>query len=409
MGASCHSSLLLALVVGASLSQVYGQSWSQTSAPSNYWSCIACSADGAKVVALGGWSIYLSTNSGLTWEAKVAPTGPWLCASSSADGDRLVAAQDDDFVQLLVYASTNSGADWLLANSMGYTRGLGSSADGGRVVRVESPRASHNANVGNIYSSTNGGIDWITTSAPLLRWQAVACSAEGSKLVAGCYGSDSGGGLIYCSTNFGANWNPTTSPLKVWSALASSADGTWLVAAAHYDAGGYNFPGSVYVSGDAGLSWYSSTPSAYWSGVACSSDGKQVVAVAGELAFATGPIYSSDDWGATWTSNNAPILSWSSVAGSADGATRFATAYNGGIYRWQGTPTPVLKTSVSGVDLILSWTVPSMNFVLQQSQAVAPGEWTKVAVAPVLNYSNMQYEVSISKPEGTMFYRLVSQ
>src|ERR1051326_1243232 len=233
------SKVLLTLVFGTALCRVGAQSWTMTSAPITNWSSIAGSEDGTKVVALGGWQIYLSTNSGLTWAAKSAPSGPWISASSSADGDMLVAAQDDDFVQLVIYTSTNAGADWGLANGMGYTRGIASSADGWRVVRVESPRASHNANVGNIYSSTNGGIDWISTSAPLLRWQTVACSADGSRLLAGCYGSDAGGGPIYSSTNGGIRWDLTSAPPKYWASVASCVNGSKLVAAAHYDADGY--------------------------------------------------------------------------------------------------------------------------------------------------------------------------
>jgi hypothetical protein len=405
------SRILFSFVFGAALCRVGAQSWTMTSAPITNWSSIACSADGTKVVALGSWQIYLSTNSGLSWAAKIAPSGPWISASSSANGDMLVAAQDDDFVQLLIYASANGGADWGLVNSMGYTRGIACSADGWNVVRVESPRASHNANVGNIYRSTNGGIDWLSTSAPLLRWQSVACSADGSRLVAGCYGSDAGGGPIYSSTNGGTSWDLTSAPPKYWASVASCVNGSKLVAAAHYDAGGYTQPGSVYVSVDAGLTWTSSTPMAYWTGVASSSDGTKIVAVAGALPpdLFSGPIYSSEDSGRTWTSNSAPILSWSAVASSVDGSTRFAAAYGGGIYKWQTAPKPVLEIIASGAGPLLSWTAPSINFVLQQTPDLSLDKWATVPLTPTLNYTNLQYQVSIAKLQGTVFYRLASQ
>src|SRR5262245_46707196 len=66
---------------------------------------------------------------------------------------------------------------------------------------------------------------WTETSAPTTNWAALACSADGGKLVAAV-----DGGGIYVSQDFGATWTQTGAPITNWSSLASSADGTKLFA-----------------------------------------------------------------------------------------------------------------------------------------------------------------------------------
>ena len=77
---------------------------------------------------------------------------------------------------------------------------------------------------------------WTQTSAPTNSWNAIASSADGTKLVAAIYG-----GGIYVSTNSGATWKLTPAPSdpasfdSAWESVASSADGSKLVAVALYD------------------------------------------------------------------------------------------------------------------------------------------------------------------------------
>src|SRR5580700_11032028 len=71
----------------------------------------------------------------------------------------------------------------------------------------------------------------IWTSVPNLLardWNAVAISADGSRVVA------VNNYAIYTSTNYGFTWIPNSAPNNVgWLSVASSADGTKLVAAAY--------------------------------------------------------------------------------------------------------------------------------------------------------------------------------
>lgn len=204
---------------------------------------------------------------------------------------------------------------------------------------------------GLIYASTNSGSTWFFTGAPSNNWTCVASSADGAKLVAttaSIYSTGHGGahgGPIYTSSDSGLTWQATTAPSNQWSSVASSADGSTLVAAAVYN----NFNterGLIFVSSNSGAGWTAtSAPTNFWYSVACSADGTRLV------AGATG-IFTSTNSGQTWTSNNiawdfsvgSPI--WTAVASSADGATIVAigdvTVYTG------GTSPRVYTTTNSG-------------------------------------------------------------
>ncbi len=147
-----------------------------------------------------------------------------------------------------------------------------------------------------------------------------------------------------------------------------------------------------------------SAPITNWSSVASCADGTWLVAVAND-----GSIYRSTNAGLAWQPTKASNANWTGVASSADGAKLVAVANGGGIYTWQTTPTPQLNLSLSDNGILLSWTVPSMAFGLRQAPDLTSGKWTPVPVTPTLNYGNLQYEVSVPRPQGTMFYQLVSQ
>jgi hypothetical protein len=69
-----------------------GLNWlQQSNAPNAYWSAVASSADGTKLIAAPGvGNIYTSTNSGLTWLTNNV-SGDWNAVALSADGGELVA------------------------------------------------------------------------------------------------------------------------------------------------------------------------------------------------------------------------------------------------------------------------------------------------------------------------------
>jgi hypothetical protein len=176
---------------------------------------------------------------------------------------------------------------------------------------------------------------WTTNGAPSQYWNAIASSADGTKLVAAVYG-----GGVYTSTNSGVTWSLTSAPSNglagAWESVASSADGSKLAAVAFY-----NNP--IYVSTNSGTDWSPNGPIENWQSVACSSDGSKLVAV----ASINGPICISTNGGATWTqATNAPSLFWQTVASSADGSVLVAAP--GG----SGPAGPIYVSSDSGTTWI---------------------------------------------------------
>jgi photosystem II stability/assembly factor-like uncharacterized protein len=118
-------------------------------------------------------------------------------------------------------------------------------------------------------------------------------------------------------SGFGSLWVPrqlTTRP----GYAAASADGTTLVVLAD----------RIFTSTNAGLAWAAQNSLVSWNSVAASADGQKLVA--GETA---GLLYTSTDGGATWTPRMAGTnRNWQAVASSADGTRLLAAEAGGYLY-----------------------------------------------------------------------------
>jgi hypothetical protein len=203
--------------------------------------------------------------------------------------------------------------------------------------------------------SADSGATWSITNFRIWGLRA-ACSASGQNIIAGVFSG------VYCSQDFGATWRLTGLPTNQW-----------------------------------------------WRAVASSADGNKLIAALSNYTGATNFIYTSSDNGDTWTLNDAPNANWISVASSADGCKLVAAAgmtTSGFIYRAQSVPQPVLKTRLSGANLILSWIVPSAPFVLQETDDVTNPNWSALPLVPVLNTSTLENEVTVPLRTGNSFYRL---
>jgi len=205
VASSADGTKLVATTYGVQNNPIYtldrssdpGWTWVETSAPYGPWKSVASSADGRRLVAARRtWgepgiehsgSIWTSTDSGLTWQFEPAvPLGDWQCVASSADGGRLVAMGVGP-----VYTSADSGVTWTKATAAPVRDwfAVASSADGTKLVAVAS-------DVRQLFLSTNSGVTWMNAGAPVIQWTSVASSADGSKLVA-VAGGVSGVGRIY--------------------------------------------------------------------------------------------------------------------------------------------------------------------------------------------------------------------
>jgi hypothetical protein len=376
-----------------------GQTWTQSIAPTNiYWSSIASSADGSKLVAVAssGNFVYTSTDSGTTWvQVTNPPIGSWMSVASSADGTKLAIAGFNSPICL----STNFGVSWSVTDSLrqGWFA-IASSADGTKLLAVA--LIDSNGNPGLVFSSTNSGDAWTQTRLPNASWRSVASSSDGTKLMAVCNADTNGNPCpIFISTNSGVSWISNNMPVAIWKTVACSSDGTKLIAG---DNGGM-----IYTSTNSGTAWISNSVANYISSVASSSDGSQFIAV--ELG---GLIHVSTNSGAAWTSPDASFENWAAVASSADGKKLVAAAgpgYDDGIFISDSIPSPKLNVSSSFANLLISWIVPSTNMVLQQSRDLSTGNWTTLTNLPVLNFTNLHKQLTLSPTNSSGFFRLISE
>jgi hypothetical protein len=403
------------------------QTWTAGSPSEGFPAALAISADGIKVAAVmwpGGYSssfwlpsLCLSTNAGATWAPVNAPGLYWTSVASSADGIRLVAAAGAYFYNSSlnsaggIFISLDSGATWTPTSAQTNVTwtSVASSADGSKLAAVSQSNGDTNGdNLGSIYTSQDSGTTWLQTSAPSNRWNIVACSGDGTKAFAVPGGRD----IIYRSLDSGATWAQTTLPSNDWTAIAVSAAGDRLVVASG--------DGPIYLSGDTGATWTSADlPTNNWEALASSADGTKLAAAADDQ------IYLSTNSGATWTPSSAPTnIDWRSVASSADGST----VVGGAVFSSSSSipfctvgtlstlslssfpPAPSLSIDGSGASPVLSWVVPSTPFVVQQNSALSTN-WIDSIALPTLNSTNLHYEVALPQflLSPQCFYRLKQQ
>ena len=161
------------------VSQNYGKTWFKAHAPSGYWSGIACSSDGKKMIATSAapGQILRSTDFGETWKTARVPTDSWYYVTSSSQGNVLAATLPGK----AIYVSTNSGVSWADTDqSNEIWQAIACSADGHEIVAV-----ANGGFGGSIHISGDYGQTWTNADAPHLRWRTVSVSADGNKIIAG--------------------------------------------------------------------------------------------------------------------------------------------------------------------------------------------------------------------------------
>jgi photosystem II stability/assembly factor-like uncharacterized protein len=389
------------LLVGAMLiiaHFAFAQTWTYTSAPIAFWYSVTPSADGSKLVAVSAMdrsgnlgSIYVSTNYGMTWAQTGAPSNYWTFVASSADGNKLIAGNNSEGS---VYTSVDSGATWK-SNNLPYLiwcRVVTSSADGSRLMAV-----GYNW----VYTSRDSGMTWVSNSLPvkISDCYAAASSADGNKLIVG-----SPLGPVCVSTNGGTTWQQAAiATTNAWISFDMSADGNTLIGLLGWISP--NGPvAAVYTSTDFANTWVSNNlPVIWWITVASSVDGRRLIVNNSSTTCI------STNSGITWMTGPTGYHGYTVII-SADGNTMFsinAEPRGGGIdgiYISQTMPSPQLNLTPSSTNLTLGWTVPSTNFVLQQSADLAA--WADVTNPPVLNLTNLQNQVTLPPSGSSGFYRL---
>jgi hypothetical protein len=388
----------LACLVLICASRSIGQTWAQSNLSPKQWVAIASSAGGSNIAALAVEGLFTSTNSGQTWTTNIMPQLPWVALASSADGRKLIAASSiPNLPQYrLVLTSTNFGNSWTTSNvpSLGGSQSLtsvASSTDGETLVVVGS--------YGRIYVSTNGNSSWnVSTNASFGFYSSAACSADGRKIAVVRQSSSGGPGGILISTDWGQTWNPTTAPVLYWTALAFSAEEAKLFAC------GWNFSPEtgLYSTTNDGDSWMKvGLPVTAARSLTVSADGHK-------LAISSTMIFASANGGTNWITNSIPSASagWI-VTASADGGNLFAANLNSGLMYHTASVQPPLISLEYGLSACkLSWIIPSVNFLLEQSADFYSASWVPLTNVPYLNLSNLHYEVTLPATGDDRFFRL---
>lgn len=307
-----------------------GNSWRESSSTlhDNYWA-VAVSADGVKVVAVGGdpddhiiGRIYTSVDAGVSFQRTSAPEIVWSGVASSADGNFLVATTWHGGI----YYSRNAGNSWLKSSApddAAWT-GVSMSADGTKLAACQ--------NGGPVYLSNNG-VTWSRTSMPYgqdRRFEDIAMSANGSQIVTVFYNSD---GFIWLSDSGGSWWLTPGGPYDKYNrGITMSADGTKMaVASTTKNWIGSKNPDRISVSYDAGKSWReSNAPLLYWKAIASNDDMSRLVAASDDSDNSR--IHVSTDYGLHFYETNSRYTTWTGVASSADGSFLAACIYNDRIW-----------------------------------------------------------------------------
>ena len=200
--------------------------------------------------------------------------------------------------------------------------------------------------------------------------------------------------LLYASYDGGSSWSQVDAQEYTTGAggAGCSADGSVLVGCGD----------ALLLSTNAGKTWSVGGHSA--SSVAISADGNTLIMVDTVFFLSVDGVGVSVDRGQTFFTANVPNPgAVTEVLITADGS-RMAELAAGNIYEFQFFPAPVLNVANGSGGLLLSWVIPSTPLGLQQSTDLYT--WTSVTNSPILNYSNLQYQVTLPLSQSQSFYRL---
>ena len=237
----------------------------------------------------------------------------------------------------VAYISNNFGKSWSkpsgLSSISGIITGASFSSTGQYVTLV--------ANGPAVYTSNDYGKSFTMTNSPAQSYSAVTSSADGTSIYAVASQSH-----LFKSTDSGLTWTPL---FYAWYGVASSQSGQYRIVTTE----NYN-DNAVYLSSDGGATWQditSSTPNpsgGLWFTASCNSDCQYIV-----LTTEVNKIALSSDYGQSWktvtiaSGSSANSLVITQVAISSTGQYMTAATNTGLVYT--STNYGNSFTAVSGV------------------------------------------------------------
>jgi hypothetical protein len=265
-------------------------------------------------VTLGG-NLYFSQDYGITWNLNYDMVSDWVWTALNGNGSLMLAADP-----IVLYYSVNYGQSFVASS-----------------FPVESPFRMTVNDVGNIsfccpfhgtiYKSIDYAQTWNITTNFTDFWTGIAVDKTG-QYVAACSNS-----TVYVSDDFGDSWQSvlTSDLFGVWfKAITSDSTGQYLATVV--------YSWNIYVSHDFGSTWFTAGPEYLpYKTITSSSSGQYLYAGAQNIQPPF--IYTSADYGVTWTNVSVPIslssssnnYDWVSLSSNADGSVVGGTVAGGPI------------------------------------------------------------------------------
>lgn len=339
---SRNVTLTAAWVANVASTALATDSWAwndQADVGDHNWHALASSSDGSRlyaasescglsacdggVVDAGG--IWVSSDYGVTWTAIASTDGrKWFSIATNSNGTKVVAADRGGDL----WTSVDSGATWTARRAGGAVHNwdaVASSSDGDNLVAV--------AGEGFIFTSADSGATWTNrTPSGVTGFTGVTSNNDGSRLAVTTWSSG-----LYTSSNYGETWTARTLPVPYadsptyLQAVASSGDGSRLVTGSRSLAGGSNV-GIIFTSANYGVTWTASAPSGLdYIGFASNGDGSRVAAA----IYGQAGVSTSLDYGVTWSLQSTGSRGVIPIATNIDGSLLFVGGYGG--HLWTGS------------------------------------------------------------------------
>lgn len=308
------------------VSNDFGVNWLKPLLPTAVvaYSPIACSSGSGYVAVFGyGNTLVLSTDYGITWVTRVLPLQTtWDGVSMSSTGQYIALTNYGHSV----FVSNDYGNTFLEtpSSSEDYWNSITMSASGNYIYAASI--------AGSIYATADAGTTW---NPNYYGWTSVAASHTGQYTVAVIGAGDEG--AIFVSSNYGRNWMQVRYDINSgYNAVACDSDCQRIIVAP--DNTNY-----ALLSSDRGTSWSNSIPilpdDQSMTNVAMSGSGQYII-VSSISTFeytASGCIYLSNDYGASWKQGPTPSYTSTALTVSMNGQYMHAIPTRVGLVGYYST------------------------------------------------------------------------